>query len=80
MTGKDLIIYILQNGLEDEPVFKNGKFIGFLTVDEAALKFHVGPDTIKAWYQLKVLKGVKVGDVIYIFADAKLTISEGMFV
>ena len=23
---------------------------------------------------------VKVGDVIYIFADAKLTISEGMFV
>ena len=75
MTGRDLIIYILQNGLENEPVFKDGKFIAFLTVDEAALKFHVGPETIKAWYELRVLNGVKIGETVYIFADSRLTVS-----
>jgi hypothetical protein len=42
MTGRDLIVYILQNNLENEPVFKDGKFIGFMTEGEAAEKFDVG--------------------------------------
>jgi len=79
MTGRDLIIYILQNGLEDKPVFENGKFIAFLTVDEAALKFHVGPETIKAWCELGILKGVKVGETLYIFANSKLDYHKAMF-
>ena len=41
MTGRDLIIYILENGLEDEPVFKDGKFIGFITTGEAAVQCNV---------------------------------------
>ena len=35
MTGRELILYILSNGLENEPVFKDGKFIGFMTEEEA---------------------------------------------
>lgn len=35
MTGRDLILYILMNNLEDEPVFEEGKFIGFVTDVEA---------------------------------------------
>ena len=70
MTGRDLIIYILKNNLEDKPVFENGKLLGFLTIDEAAFKFGVGPATIKVWYTLKVLEGIEIGEEIYIPADA----------
>ena len=49
MTGKDLIIYILQNGLENEPVIKDGRIIGFMSTVDAAIKFGVGVHTIYAW-------------------------------
>lgn len=66
MTGRDLIIYILQNNLEDKPVFENGKILGFLTVSEAAVKFNVGTAVIKLWYKLGILSGFKIGEEIYI--------------
>lgn len=75
MTGKDLIIYILQNNLENEPVFVNGRFIGFISVDEAAIKFGVGIETIKAWVELGYLKGTKVNDTFFIFANANLIVT-----
>lgn len=52
MTGRELIIYILSNHLEDEPVIKDGKLIGFLSVDEAAIKKNVGSATIEALIEL----------------------------
>ncbi len=69
MTGRDLIIYILKNGLEDEPVFENGKFIGFVTTEEAALKKQVGQATIQAWVDLGFMEGVTVKPGIYIPVD-----------
>jgi hypothetical protein len=69
MTGRDLIIYILQNKLEDESVFKDGKFVGFISTAEAAHRFKVGVETVKTWYRLEVLKGIEVGDEIFIAAD-----------
>lgn len=71
MTGRDLIIYILQNNLEDEPIFKDGKLIGFMTEVEAAMKFDVGCATIRAWVGLGFLKGFKIGDVLYIPANSE---------
>ena len=71
MSGRDLILYILQNGLEDKPVFENGKILGFMTIDEAALKFEVGAATILTWYQLGKLPGVQVYDSIYIPVNAE---------
>ena len=71
MTGRDLIMYILANGLENEPVFKDGKFIGFMTAGEAAAKMNVGVATIYVWYSQKRLDGVLIGDILYIPADAK---------
>lgn len=70
MTGRDLIIYILQNNLEDKPVFENGKLLGFMNVDETALKFGVGRATIELWYALGVLKGIEIGNEIYIPSNA----------
>ena len=31
MTGRELIMYILENHLEDEPVFQNGTFVGYVS-------------------------------------------------
>lgn len=71
MTGRDLIIYILAHGLEDEPVFENGRFIGFMTAEEAAVKMNVGVMTIRIWVGLGQLRGITIGETLYIPADAK---------
>lgn len=69
MTGRDLIIYILKNNLEDEVVLKDGIFVGFMDEMEAAAKFEVGVETIRVWYTLGVLDGVAFGDTIYFLRD-----------
>lgn len=65
MTGRDLIIYILQNNLEDEVVLKNGFFVGFMDETEAATKFEVGVWTIRTWFSIGVLNGIQVGEKLY---------------
>ena len=69
MTGRDLIIYILQNGLEDEPIFEDGRLLGFMTEMEAAIKYEVGCPTIRVWIDMGFLKGFKIGNTIYIPAN-----------
>lgn len=76
MTGRELIVYILANNLEDEPVFKNGKFIGFITASEAAVKMDVGVATIYTWIHQGRMSGILIGDVVYIPADFKLSAKE----
>lgn len=71
MKGRDLILYILANGLEDEPVFEDGKLLGFMTLDEAALKFEVGAATVRVWINEGMLYGIKIGEEIYIPADSE---------
>ena len=65
MTGKDLIIYILQNNLEDESIIKDGQFVWLMNEEQAAIKFDVGVATIKTWYYLGLIRGVKIGDSIF---------------
>ena len=69
MTGRDLIIYILENNLEDKLVFDDGKFIGFITVGEAAAKMNVGDATIYALINLGVFDCIAVGGKVFIPAD-----------
>lgn len=69
MTGKDLIMYILLNDLEDAPIFEDGKFIGFMTEDEAAVKFGVTTATIRVWINQDTIKGIRIGETIYIPCD-----------
>lgn len=71
MTGRDLIMYILSHNLEDEPIFKDGTFIGFMTVEQAAEKLRVGPASIYALVQLGKLDAVNMYNHILI-ADRKL--------
>lgn len=77
MTGRDLIVYILQNNLEDEPVFKDGKFIGFMNVVEAAEKLNVGVATILALMNQGSIEGMVIGNEIYIPANVKLSLKGG---
>lgn len=70
MTGRDLIVYILQNGLEDRPVFEDGELIGFMTAIEAAIKFDVGLATIRVWINEGLLDGIRIGEEIYIPANS----------
>ena len=72
MTGRELIIYILSNGLEDEPIYEDGKILGFITATEAAEKFNVGLATIKVWINEGMLDGIRIGEELYIPANADL--------
>lgn len=69
MTGRELIIYILKNDLENEPVFKDGKFIGFITAVEAARKLNVGIATIYTWISQGLVDCLVIGGIVYIPAD-----------
>lgn len=71
MTGRDLIIYILSNGLEDEPVIKDGKFIGYMTTNEAAVKMNVCTETVRVWVELGMLDGMEIGEGFYIPINAE---------
>jgi hypothetical protein len=72
MTGRDLIIYILSNGLEDRPIYENGNLLGFITPEEAAEKFNVGVPTVYIWVDLDMLDGVRIGDDLYIPFNASI--------
>lgn len=71
LTGRELIIYILENNLEDEPIFEDGKIIGFMNETDAAVKFGVGTATIRVWINEGLLDGFRVGESILIPRNSK---------
>ena len=66
MTGRDLILYILANNLENEPVFKNGKFVGFDTEESFAAKHNVGIETVRVQILMGGIDCFRSGNKIYI--------------
>lgn len=78
--GRDLILYILQNNLENKPVFEDGRLLGFMTIEEAAVKFDVGVATIRAWVDMGYFAVLNIVGTIYIPAnvdDPRKNLSEG---
>ena len=71
MTGRELILYILQNNLEDEVVIANDMFIGYMTIEEAAVKFKVGTATVRAWMNAGMLPGIRISENVLIPATAE---------
>lgn len=69
MTGRDLIVYILQNHLEDEEVFKDGSLLDFITIEQLAVKFDVGIATARAWEWKGLIRGVRIGDATLYLKD-----------
>lgn len=62
MTGRELIIYIMSNKLENEEIIKNGVMVGLISEEKVAARFGVGLGTVRAWVTLGKLKGIRVGD------------------
>lgn len=75
MTGRDLILYILANGLEDEPIFENETFIGFMTERDFAAKCNVGIATVHTWAMMGKIEFVSIGGSVYIPINALLNIT-----
>ena len=72
MTGRDLIIYILKNNLEDKPVYENGQLLGFMTVEQAAVKLGWGVETVRTWIKINYIAHIKIGDEIFIPMDIEM--------
>ena len=70
MTGRELMIYILEHGLENEPI-EDVLSNAFLTEEQAAVKLEVGTETVRTLFNLNKLPGLKISDTIYIFKDYK---------
>ena len=70
MTGRELIIYILENGLEDEQVIKDGNIIGHMTDSDMAAHLGYGLATVRAYIEIGALKATKLGDSYYIPLNA----------
>lgn len=62
MTGRELIVYILEHGLEDQELFDNSII---MTGEEKAVELATGIESIKALYKLGKIHGFKVGDFIF---------------
>lgn len=61
MTGRELILYILINGLEDE------KMPDWTTIEDFAERRNVGVATVLAWIELGHVKGVEIQGKFYIY-------------
>lgn len=72
MNGRELIMYILKYNLENELVFKDGRFLGFLSVSEFASKWDVGEETVRLWVDLGYVDGIIIYDEIYIPYNAEI--------
>jgi hypothetical protein len=69
MTGKELIIYILQNNLENEEVFNNQKFAIFMSEEEAAVALGVGTGAIRAMFEMGMLKGFAFNNSLFLLKN-----------
>lgn len=70
MTGRELIIYILQNNLEDENI------IDTESAEEVALRYGVGISTVKAWYEIGQINGIKVNDTLHLFRTPRIPLNK----
>lgn len=70
MKGRDLIICILENGLENEDVLSNS-FLSFMpTIESVAVAFNVGVATVQAWLDNDCLEGIEFDGKTYIFPSS----------
>lgn len=67
ITGRDLILYILKNKLEDKPINDVCCLKRFISAQAAAALYNVGEETVKTWFAMGKLSGIQIGNAIYIY-------------
>lgn len=73
MTGKELIIFILNNDLLDAEIEDLRFNDAFYTVEAAAIKLHVGTNSLMDMIKLGLVDHVKFDGQIYIPKNVDLT-------
>lgn len=68
MTGRDLIIYILENHLEDVEIFNDETKPFLVPLDKAAVELGCWLAGVKALLSIGKIKGIKINDKYYIFS------------
>ena len=71
MTGRELIIFILENHLEEVSIFDGDTLPGLMTLDEAAVKWHSGRNPLKALFEMGKISGVIIDEKIYIHKNVE---------
>lgn len=69
MTGRELIIYILKNNLEDKELFDSDLSPLFMTAEKAATEWNCGTATVKAMVEIGKVKGIKIVNDYFILAS-----------
>lgn len=72
MNGRDLIVYIMQNHLEDEEVLKDGRVMGLVSDMELAVKFHTGVESVRTLMSMTHTPSVKIDNTMYYPAVPKI--------
>lgn len=67
MTGRDMIIYILKNKLEDAEVLNGIIVPGLVPAEVYAAKINAGYATVEALYSLGKVSGCRIGKQLYIW-------------
>lgn len=62
MTGRELVVYILEHGLENTELFDSGII---MTDEEKATELGTGIESVKALYKLGMVPGFRVGNFIF---------------
>ena len=66
MTGRELIVFIMQNKLEDTVL------LNLMSETEAAAKFDVGVATIRVWYDYGYITGgLDINGTLYLLKDTR---------
>lgn len=76
MTGRDLIMFVLENRLEDMNIFEDGNIPGYMTITQAAEKWDVGVATVRTWIKMKLIHVINIGDLTYIPSNLKTPLEE----
>ena len=69
MTGRDMIMLILQNRLEDADVLIDLSTLGLYTIEQDAVKLEVGVRSIEVMCALNELKSIIVDGKKYIYIE-----------
>ena len=67
MTGRDLVVYILENHLEDVELCNDVTKQFLIPIEKAAVELECGVATLKALLSIGKIKGIKFNDKYYIF-------------
>lgn len=69
MLGREIIMYILANKLENERLSSDVFTKKLMTQEEAAVHFNVGTAAVKTAYRAGLLKGFESNGKLYILED-----------